>query len=159
MKNPFFCLSTMLIGINLMDTFLLANHHKVIKVYSDPTSGKQKISIRWFTGILSHQTYQTGKAAGNNASTFSARKVESSKYDSYLQCFRAFEGGISDLSPEFSSLSEKPVICALKLQIGKPINWWNMISPKIHRVIQGAKSKNEISVLRRVSEEMLALLY
>jgi hypothetical protein len=31
-----------------------------------------------------------------------------------------------------------------------------MTSPKIHRAVQGAKNENARSVLRRVSEEMLA---
>jgi len=53
-KNPFFRLATMLIGVNVIDTFLLANHHKVINI-SNSTMGQQKISIGRFAGILSNQ--------------------------------------------------------------------------------------------------------
>jgi hypothetical protein len=63
-KNPFFRLSTMLIRINVTDAFLLANHHRVINVYSDPTSGKRKISIRRFAVILSHQLIKKAKRLG-----------------------------------------------------------------------------------------------
>jgi hypothetical protein len=43
-KNPFFRLATTLIGINVTDAFLLANHRKVINASND-TVGRQKIPI------------------------------------------------------------------------------------------------------------------
>ena len=53
-KNHVFHLSKILIGVSVMDAFLLAYHHQVINI-SSLGMGKQKISIQMFTGILSHQ--------------------------------------------------------------------------------------------------------
>jgi len=53
-KNHVFHLSKILIGVSVMDAFLLAYHHKVINT-SNFCMGKQKLSIQMFTGILSHQ--------------------------------------------------------------------------------------------------------
>ena len=44
-KNPFFCLTTTLIAINVTDAFLLSNHHKLINSGSGCNEGK-KISIQ-----------------------------------------------------------------------------------------------------------------
>jgi hypothetical protein len=43
-KNPYFRLATMLLGINVTDIFLLANHHKLINGGSG--SHDEKISIQ-----------------------------------------------------------------------------------------------------------------
>jgi hypothetical protein len=53
-KNPYFCLTTTLLGINITDTYLLANHHRVINYFGE--QGEEKsISIQQFAGTLYYQ--------------------------------------------------------------------------------------------------------
>jgi hypothetical protein len=118
-KNPFFRLSTTLIGINVTDTFLLANHHKVINIYSDPTSGKRKISIRRFAGILSHQLIKQAKRLGTTPPRFLSEQDSPPDMIPISSVSEPSKGGISDLSSEFASLSEKQFTRALKDANGK----------------------------------------
>ena len=55
-QDPFFCLGTTFIGINVTDVFLLANYHKIINYATNACEEKdQKISIQRFSGILVKQ--------------------------------------------------------------------------------------------------------
>jgi hypothetical protein len=61
-QDPLFCLGMMLVGISVTDTFLLANHHKVINYSSNACKEKeQKISIQRFAGILAQQLIDVAK--------------------------------------------------------------------------------------------------
>jgi hypothetical protein len=68
-KNPFFRLATTLTGINVTDTYLLANYHKVINPSNDPTL-RQKILIRRFAGMLALQLINNSKHLGATSSHF-----------------------------------------------------------------------------------------
>jgi hypothetical protein len=116
-KNPFFRLSTTLIGINVTDTFLLANHHKVINVSSNLTSGKQKISVRRFAGILSHQLTTHAKRLGIKSLHF----LPDSPPDIIHVCSTTdpSRGGISDISSDYAMLSEKQAVRGLRDANGK----------------------------------------
>jgi hypothetical protein len=110
-KNPFFCLSTMLIGVNVTDTFLLANHHKVINI-SNSTMGKQKISIRRFAGILSNQLI----AQARHLSVSSSRFLPDSPLDitPIVSDKDSSKSGISDLSSELFTQLEKQAVRSLQ---------------------------------------------
>ena len=116
-KNAFFCLTTMLIGVNVTDAFLLANHHKVINV-SNSAIGKQKISIRRFAGMLSHQLIAKSKCFREHSSRFhqdSPPDVIPIAPDK-----DSTKGAISDLSSDFASLqSGKQVVRCLMDANGK----------------------------------------
>jgi hypothetical protein len=64
-KNPFFRLSTTLVGISVTDAFLLSNHHKIINNGSGSHDDK-KISIQRFAGILAHQLLKNAKSLGSS---------------------------------------------------------------------------------------------
>jgi hypothetical protein len=66
-KNPFFRLSTMLIGLHVTDAFLLANHRKVINI-SNSCMWKQKVTIQRLAGILSHQLITQARGFSPNSS-------------------------------------------------------------------------------------------
>jgi hypothetical protein len=115
-KNPFFCLSTMLIGVNVTNTFLLANHHKVINI-SNSTIGKQKISIRRFAGIISNQLI----AHARRLSASSSRFLPDSPLDiiPIVSNKDSSKSGVSDLSSELYTLSKKRAVRSLQDANGK----------------------------------------
>jgi hypothetical protein len=119
-KNPYFRLSTTLIGINVTDTFLLANHHKVINVYSDPTTGKRKISIQRFAGMLAYQLIKQAKRLGTAPPRFLPE--QDSPPDTIPLCSVSDPsrvGTISDLSSDFATLTDKQTIRSLQDANGK----------------------------------------
>jgi hypothetical protein len=62
-QDPYFCLACTLIGINVVDTWKLADYHKLL---NDPgTKEDSKMSIKRFSGILCHQL-------GTNTSAFTS---------------------------------------------------------------------------------------
>ena len=115
-KNPFFRLSTTLIGVNVTDLFLLANHHKVINI-SNSTIGKQKISIRRFAGILSNQLI----AHARRLSASSSRFLPDSPLDiiPIVSNKDSSKSSVSDLSSELFTLSEKQAVRSLQDANGK----------------------------------------
>jgi hypothetical protein len=105
-KNPFLRLTTTLIGVNAMDTFLLATHHNVINL-DDPT-GSQKLSIHQFAGMLAFQLIRHAKKLGDI-------QLHSFLPEDYILPIMApqSKSNISDLSsPDFASLSKKEIVCA-----------------------------------------------
>jgi hypothetical protein len=63
-KNPFFRFTTTIIGINSMDTFLLASHHNAINL--NDATGSQKLSIHQFAGMLAFQLICHAKKLGDS---------------------------------------------------------------------------------------------
>jgi hypothetical protein len=51
-QNAYFCLATTYLGINVVDTYHLANHHKIINVSAND---EKKMSVCTFAGILANQ--------------------------------------------------------------------------------------------------------
>jgi hypothetical protein len=116
-KNPFFRLATTLIGINVTDAFLLATHHKVINASND-TTGKQKIPIRRFAGMLSLQLIRQAKRLG--ASPMQHFIPEDDALPVVSVTAPPSRSGVSDLSsPDFASLSDKEIVRALQDANGK----------------------------------------
>jgi hypothetical protein len=76
-RDPFFRLATTLIGINVTDTFLLANYHKVIN-YSTITEDQDgpKIGIKRFSGILAFQLIEMAKKLTGGPLRFLPEEVE-----------------------------------------------------------------------------------
>jgi hypothetical protein len=63
--DPYFCLATTYIGIDVPDAFLLANCHKVINFAPNACEDKgHKISIQKFAGILVDQLIEQAKKLG-----------------------------------------------------------------------------------------------
>ncbi len=62
-QDPFFRLSTTLIGINVTDTYLLANYHQVFNVtkFGAVEEREKQISIQRFAGILAQQLIEMSK--------------------------------------------------------------------------------------------------
>jgi hypothetical protein len=106
----------MLIGVNVTDTFLLANHHKVINI-SNSTIGKQKISIRRFAGILSNQLFAHARRLSASSSQF----LPDSPLDIILIVSNkdSSKSSVSDLSSELFTLSEKQAVRSLQDANGK----------------------------------------
>jgi len=103
-KNPYFRLTTSLLGINVTDTFLLANHHRIINHTSCP-QGEKKISIQRFAGILAFQILKNAKRLGCPRQRFIPEEVQ------------ARTTIVSDLSsPSMAPTvhSDKPVIRTLQ---------------------------------------------
>jgi hypothetical protein len=55
MQIPWFQLATTLIGVNVMDTFLLCSYHKVFNISNSENDEGNKVSIQRFAGILANQ--------------------------------------------------------------------------------------------------------
>ncbi len=53
-RNPFFCLATYSMGINVTNMYLLADYHKVINLSNDPLL-RQNFLIHRFVGIFALQ--------------------------------------------------------------------------------------------------------
>ncbi len=110
-KNPFFRLTTTLIGINVMDTFLLASHHKVINL--NDATGSQKLSIRRFAGMLAFQLIRQAKKLG--ALQVPSFLPEDDMLPVVSITAPHSKSNVSDLSsPDFASLSEKEIVRALQ---------------------------------------------
>jgi len=109
-KNPFFRLSTTLVGISVTDAFLLSNHHKIINNGSGSHDDK-KISIQRFAGILAHQLLKNAKSLGSSRLAFMPEEIVPQT------------SIISDLSsPSLiatASGSDKPVVRSLQDANGK----------------------------------------
>lgn len=54
-KDPWFRLSTMLIGINAVDTWKLTIFHKLFSIFEQKHNAEQRISMVTFSRILSKQ--------------------------------------------------------------------------------------------------------
>jgi hypothetical protein len=108
-KNPFFRLSMMLIGVNVTDTFLLANHHKIINT-SNTGMWKKKITIRRFAGILAHQLITQARRF---STTLTQLRPDSPPDIIPFIDKDTSKSGISDLSSDFATQSDKAV-CSLK---------------------------------------------
>jgi hypothetical protein len=52
-QNPYFCLHTTLLGINVVDCYKLAEHHKIINHHLPDKD--YKMTMTCFAGILAHQ--------------------------------------------------------------------------------------------------------
>jgi hypothetical protein len=106
-KNPFFRLTTTLIGVNVMDTFLLASHHNVINL--NDATGSQKLSIRQFAGILALQLICHAKKLGDTQ--LHSFLPEDNILPVVSIMAPQSKSNISDLlSPDFASLSEKEIV-------------------------------------------------
>jgi hypothetical protein len=67
-KNPYYRLTTTLLGINVTDTYLLANHHRVVNYFGN--RGEEKsIGIQRFAGMLSYQLLKDAKQFGSSNSS------------------------------------------------------------------------------------------
>jgi len=98
-QDPFFRLGTTFIGINVTDTFLLANYHKVINHSSNAGEEKeQKISIQRFAGILAQQLIDMAKKISGPSLRFLPEDSECS----------GVELRISDAKSDFSSPTFAP---------------------------------------------------
>jgi len=61
-QDPYFHLGTTFVGINVTDTFLLENYHKLINYSSNACEEKElKVSTQRFSGILAHQLIEFGR--------------------------------------------------------------------------------------------------
>jgi len=108
-KNAYFPLSTTHLGMNVTDSFLLANYQKIINSNSNGSDDK-KISIQRFAGMLSYQLLKNVKHLGSTSLT-----------PSYLPEEVACPGKTvvsSDISTP-SDLTEKPIIWSLVDANGK----------------------------------------
>jgi len=109
--NPYFCLPPTLLGINVTDTFLLANNHKLINSGSG-SHDEKKISIQRFAGILSFQLLRNAKELGCSRLSFMSEEI--------LPVQKSL---VSDLSsPTISgsvTISDKPVAGSLVDANGK----------------------------------------
>ena len=52
-QDPYFRLATTLIGMNVVDTWKLADHHKLLN--APGTKEEAKVTIKKFAGMLRHQ--------------------------------------------------------------------------------------------------------
>ena len=112
-KNPFFRLATTLTGINVTDTYLLANYHKVINLSNEPAL-KQKISIRRFAGMLALQLIRNSKRLGASSSRFRPED-DSNEVVPVVSIVEPSRSGVSDLSsPDFASSTEKNIARSLQ---------------------------------------------
>jgi Glu-tRNA(Gln) amidotransferase subunit E-like FAD-binding protein len=68
-KKTFFRLTTTLLGVNVTDTFHLANHHRIINHISG-TSSEKNITIQHFAGLLGFQLLQNAKHLGRPRQCF-----------------------------------------------------------------------------------------
>jgi hypothetical protein len=110
-KNPFFRLTTNLIGINVMDAFLLASHHKVLNL--NDATGPQKLSIHQFAGMLAFQLIRQAKRLG--ALPMQRFLPEDDIFPVVNLVAPPSKSNVSDLSsPDFVSLLEKEVVRALQ---------------------------------------------
>jgi len=68
-QSPWFRLATTLIGVNVVDTFLLCSYHKVFNVSKSENDEGNKVSIQRFAGILANQliNYASKRASGSKA--------------------------------------------------------------------------------------------
>jgi len=97
-----------MIGINVTDTFLLANYHKMINSSANGSGGK--ISIQWFAGISSYQLLKNAKCLGSSllTPTFLPEEVQLPQKSV----------ASSDLSAP-TDFSDKPIIRSLTDYNGK----------------------------------------
>jgi len=105
-KNPFFRLTTTLLGINVTDTFLLANHHRIIN-HTSGTSSEKNITIQRFAGLLAFQLLQNAKHLGRPRQRFLPEEIQAPQ-----------KTVVSDLSLP-SSFSNKPAVRSLTDANGK----------------------------------------
>jgi len=108
-KNAYFRLLTTLLGINVTDSFLLANYHKIINSNSNGSDDK-KISIQRFAGMLSYQLLKNAKRLGSTSLAPSYLPEE-------VAC-PAMTMVSSDVSTP-SDLTDKPIIRSLVDANGK----------------------------------------
>ncbi len=95
----------MLIGVNVTDTFLIVNHHKIINM-SNTGMWKQKITVRRFAGILAHQLITQARRFGTTLTRF----CPDSPPDIIPFIDKdTSKSGISDLSSDFAAQSDKAV--------------------------------------------------
>jgi hypothetical protein len=68
-QSLWFQLATTLIGVNVVDTFLLCSYHKVFNVSKSENDEGNKVSIQRFAGILASQliNYASKQALGSKA--------------------------------------------------------------------------------------------
>jgi hypothetical protein len=102
-NNPYFHLTTTLLGINVTDAFLLANHHRII----NHTTGLQedkKIGIQRFAGMLAFQLLNNAKRLGCPRQRFVPEEVQQVPQTTV----------VSDLSDPSTVNSDKPVVWALQ---------------------------------------------
>ncbi len=117
-KNPFFLLATTLTGINVTDTYLLANYHKVINPSNDPTL-RQKISIPRFAGMLALQLINNSKRLGATSSRFHPED-DPNELVYLISIVEPSRSDVSDLSsPDFASSSEKNIARSLQDASGR----------------------------------------
>jgi hypothetical protein len=91
MQDPFFCLGTTLVGINVPDAYLLANYHKVINFLPNACEEKeQKINIQGFLGILAQQLIDTAKKISGPPQRFLPEESEGDN-NGNLHCLVRYE--------------------------------------------------------------------
>ena len=105
-KNPFFRLTTTLLGINVTDTFLLANHHRIIN-HTSGTSSEKNITIQRFAGLIAFQLLQNAKHLGRPRQRFLPEEIQAPQ-----------KTVVSDLSLP-SSFLNKPAVRSLTDANGK----------------------------------------
>jgi hypothetical protein len=102
-KNPYLRLTTTLLGINVTNAFLLANHHR-IKNHTTGLQDDKKIGIQHFTGMLAFQLLNNAKQLGCPRQCFVPEEVQQVPQTTVL----------SDLSDPSTVNSDKPVVRALQ---------------------------------------------
>jgi hypothetical protein len=105
-KNLFFHLTTTLLGVNVTDTFLLANHHRIIN-HTSGTSNEKNITIQRFASLLTFQLIQNAKHLGRPCQHFLPEEIQAPQ-----------KTVVSDLSLP-SSFSNKPAVWSLTDTNGK----------------------------------------